>query len=93
MEIRAGEEGRLRWHSGAERLALVEEVCEHERVVLRWREPDGEASLVELTLYDAPGGTQLVVVELPLPTLRAIATTLELDSRGARGPQMAAALA
>lgn len=93
LEVRAGAEGRLGWHGGEERLALVEEVREHERVVLRWREPGGEASLVELTLYDAPGGTRLVVVELPLPTLRAIAVSLERDSGTARGPQMVAALA
>lgn len=93
LEVREGAEGRLRWRGGEERLALVEEVRERERVVLRWREPGGEASLVELSLYDAPGGTRLVVVELPVPTLRAIATSLELDSGWPRGAQMAAALA
>ena len=93
LDIQAGAEGRLRWRSGEERLALVEEVQEHERVVLRWREPGGEASLVELTLYDAPGGTRLVVVELPLPALEAIGAALEPSSGQARGPQMVAALA
>jgi uncharacterized protein YndB with AHSA1/START domain len=93
LDVREGAEGRLRWRSGEERLARVEEVSELERVVLRWREPGGAASLVELTLYDAPPGTRLVVVELPVPTLRAIAAGIELESRQARGPQMVAAVA
>ncbi|HXW57896.1 MAG TPA: SRPBCC domain-containing protein [Solirubrobacteraceae bacterium] len=93
LEVSEGAEGRVRCHGGQERLVLVEEVRERERVVLRWREPGGEASLVELSLYDAPGGTRLVVVELPVPTLRAIASSLELDSGQRRGPQMVAALA
>ena len=93
LEVREGAEGRLRWHGGEERLTLVEEVSERERVVLRWREPGGDASLVELTLYDAPQGTRLVVVELPTPALRAIAAGLQLDDGQARGPQMVASLA
>lgn len=93
LDVREGAEGRLRWRSGEERLALVEEVCEQHRVVLRWREPGGEASLVELTLSDAPQGTRLVVVELPVPTLSAIAAAFELDGGQARGPQMIAAVA
>lgn len=93
LDVREGAEGRLRWRSGEERLARVEEVSELERVVLRWRQPGGEASLVELTLYDAPQGTRLVVVELPVPTLSAIAAGFELDGGQARGPQMIAAVA
>jgi len=93
LEVRAGAEGTLRLDGGEERLVFVEEVRERERLVLRWREPGGEASLVELTLYDAPAGSRLVVVELPVPALDAIATALESSGGAPHGPQMAAALA
>ena len=90
LEVRPGAEGTLRWQSGEERRARVEEVEERRRLTLRWCEPGGEPSLVELTLDDAPGGTRLVVVEIPLETLHAIAGRLEGQVLGAVGPQMSA---
>ena len=90
IEIREGAEGTLRWRSGEERLAVVEEVQERRRIALRWCEPGGEASLVELTLDDVPGGTRLVVVELPVAALDVVGALLETDPGLTRGPQMLA---
>jgi len=87
VEIAAGAEGVVRWRNGEERLVTVEEVEDRRRVVFRWQERSAEPSLVELTLDDVEGGTQLVVVEVPLPALRAIAS--DLDAAASRpGPQM-----
>jgi uncharacterized protein YndB with AHSA1/START domain len=94
LEIREGAEGTLRWRSGEERLAVIEEVEERRRIALRWREPGGEPSIVELTLDDVPGGTRLVVIELPVISLDVVAAALLETGPGATGgPQMVAALA
>jgi uncharacterized protein YndB with AHSA1/START domain len=93
LDIREGAEGRLRWHTGEERLVAVEEVRERRRVSLSWCEPGGEPSIVELTLDDVAGGTRLVVIELPLRTLRVLTGALESHSGAASGPRMVAALA
>ena len=80
---------------GELRHVTIEEVEDRRRVALSWCAPGGEPSLVELTLDDAPDGrTRMVVVEVPLVTLRAVSdqTTRALaDPRRARGPQMAVA--
>jgi uncharacterized protein YndB with AHSA1/START domain len=93
LEVREGADGRVAWRTGEERLVAVEEVTERRRLVLCWREPDGEPSLVELTLDDAPEGTRLVVVEIPLPALRVLARGLECGGDVASGPRMLAAVA
>lgn len=94
LEIRRGAQGTLVLRDGERRLVTVEEVEEGRRLTLSWREPDGEPSLVEITLDDVPEGTRLVVVEMPILALRAIASTLEAGCRsGARGPQMLASVA
>jgi uncharacterized protein YndB with AHSA1/START domain len=93
LEVRAGARGNVRWDSGEERLVEVEEVQERRRVVLRWCERGGDPSIVELTLDDVPGGTRLVVIELPALTLRALAGSLQGGEDRAGGPMMLAALA
>ena len=100
LEIEAGAAGWLRWEDGERHPAMVEEVVEHRRIVLRWSEEDGPETLVELVLDDVPEGTRLVVLELPVVQLEAVGALLEQGPRvvgdsssGARGPQMVAALA
>ena len=76
LELREGAEGTFRWSTGEERRATVEELADRRRLVLRWHEPGGPASIVELTLDDVADGTRLVVVELPERVLRAVGTEL-----------------
>jgi uncharacterized protein YndB with AHSA1/START domain len=90
LEIEAGAEGTLRWHTGEERHAVVEEVQEHRRIALQWWEPGGDPSIVELTLDDVPGGTRLVVIELPVVALRVVGSVFDGAHDATRGPQMAA---
>lgn len=83
---------------GEERRVTIEEVEEGRRVALSWCADGGDPSLVELTLADdedAPGRTRMVIVEIPLVTLRVTAArTLHAATRaGASGPQMALAAA
>jgi uncharacterized protein YndB with AHSA1/START domain len=93
LEVREGARGTVRWRTGEERLVEVEEVRERRRIALSWCEPGGEPSVVELTLDDVPGGTRLVVIELPTLTLRAFAGALDARGGAASGPRMVAALA
>src|SRR4051812_702877 len=75
-----------------ERQVTIEEVEDGRRVALSWCAPGGDPSLVELTLDDLEDGrTRMVVVEIPLVTLRvAAARTLHTAVRTS-GPQMALA--
>jgi uncharacterized protein YndB with AHSA1/START domain len=81
---------------GERRHVTIEEVEDRRRVALSWCAPGGEPSLVELTLDDAADGdgetprTRMVVVEIPLVTLRVAAVTAVRAATAARGPQMAA---
>jgi uncharacterized protein YndB with AHSA1/START domain len=59
LDVRPGGEGMFRWDNGESRRAVVDEVAEGERLVLRW-EDDGR---VELELDDAPAGTRVLVRE------------------------------
>jgi uncharacterized protein YndB with AHSA1/START domain len=93
LEVRAGAQGTVRWRTGEERLVEVEEVQERRRIALSWCEPGGEPSIVELTLDDVPGGTRLVVVELPILTLRAFTFAVDGQAQAARRPEMVAAFA
>jgi uncharacterized protein YndB with AHSA1/START domain len=90
VEIRPGAEGIVRWASGEERHVAIDEVVERRRIVLCWRLPDGDPSIVELTLDDVAGGTRLAVIELPVLTLQAVGSALDQGSGGIpAGPQMA----
>jgi uncharacterized protein YndB with AHSA1/START domain len=93
LQIEEGAEGWLRWASGERRHATVEEMSEQRRIVLRWAEPGGPETVVELVLDDVPGGTRLVVLELPVARLKAIGALLDRGSGVLGGPQMVAALA
>jgi uncharacterized protein YndB with AHSA1/START domain len=100
LEVEAGAQGWLRSEEGERHPAMVEEVVEYRRIVLRWSEENGPETLVELVLDDVPEGTRLVVLELPVTQLEAVGALLEQGPRvfgspdfGARGPQMVAALA
>jgi uncharacterized protein YndB with AHSA1/START domain len=75
---------------GERRDVTIEEVEDGRRVALSWCAPGGEPSLVELTLDDTDDlRTRMVVVEIPLVTLRR-ATVSTIHAAGAtRGPQMA----
>src|SRR5437588_10606080 len=77
LEIRPGAEGWLRSETGERCPALVEEVVEQRRIVLRWSQGDGPETIVELTLDDVPEGTRRVVVEVPIATLEAVGALLE----------------
>ncbi|MGE4428740.1 MAG: SRPBCC domain-containing protein [Solirubrobacteraceae bacterium] len=87
LEVREGAEGRLRWADGEERLAVVEEVADRRRIVLRWWEEDGPPSLVELTLDDAGDATRLVVVEVPVAALRVVGDRLPTVVAGPAEPR------
>jgi uncharacterized protein YndB with AHSA1/START domain len=93
LEVREGASGTLRWRSGETRTAIVEEVQELRRLSLRWRDGEQDESLVELILDDVPGGTRIVVVEVPIVALRVAAISLEQGSSAGAGPRMLAALA
>ncbi|WP_445149339.1 SRPBCC domain-containing protein [Baekduia sp. Peel2402] len=78
---------------GIRRHVTIEEVEAGRRVALSWCAEDGDPSLVELTLDDTDdeAATRLVVVEIPLVTLRIASITTVRAASAARGPQMAAA--
>ncbi|HEY1690321.1 MAG TPA: SRPBCC domain-containing protein [Solirubrobacteraceae bacterium] len=86
LDVREGAEGTVRWRSGEERAVVVEEVMERRLIALRWHEAGGEESLVELTLDDVAEGTRLVVVELPLVALRAVAGTFVQSASNGQVP-------
>jgi uncharacterized protein YndB with AHSA1/START domain len=79
---------------GVRRRVTIEEVEAGRRVALSWCAEDGDPSLVELTLDDADDAatTRLVVVEIPLVTLRVASITTVRAASAARGPQMATAV-
>ena len=77
--------------AGERRHVTIEEVEDGRRVALSWCAPGGEPSLVELTLDDAEDArTRMVVVELPLVTLRVATVTAVRAASSAGGPRMAA---
>ncbi|HEU4979285.1 MAG TPA: SRPBCC domain-containing protein [Solirubrobacteraceae bacterium] len=89
LDVEPGAEGTVTVE-GEEREAVVEEVVAQRRVVLRWWDRAGEASVVELTLDDEPdGGTRLTVLELPVRTLAAVGAELARLPT-APGPRMLA---
>jgi uncharacterized protein YndB with AHSA1/START domain len=93
--VEPGERGVV-LEDGELRHVTIEEVEEGRRVALSWCAPGGEPSLVELTLDDLEDGrTRMVVVEIPLLALRAVAerSVVGLRDQATRGPQMAAAVA
>ena len=59
LDVRPGGEGTFRWDNGESRRAVVDEVAEGERLVLRWEDD----SRVELELDDAHAGTRVLVRE------------------------------
>jgi uncharacterized protein YndB with AHSA1/START domain len=92
--VEPGAEGTV-LENGELRRVTIEEVEDRRRVALSWCAPGGEPSLVELTLDDAEDGrTRMVVVEVPLVVLRAVAaqtTRAWAAADRTRGPQMAVA--
>jgi uncharacterized protein YndB with AHSA1/START domain len=90
LDVEPGAEGSVTVE-GEERRALVEEVAVCRRVVLRWWDGDGDASVVELTLDDDADGTRLTVLELPVRTLQAVGAALERGLPASPGPTMAVA--
>jgi uncharacterized protein YndB with AHSA1/START domain len=71
----------------------MQEIVQGRRVALRWSDQDAPETLVEFTLDDVPGGTRVVVVELPLVHLEAFGRTLEQELRTLEGPRMLATVA
>jgi uncharacterized protein YndB with AHSA1/START domain len=63
LTLAPGEEGTLRLPDGEERRAVVEEVAPREKLSFWWWAGDAPATLVELTLVPAVGGTVVRVVE------------------------------
>ncbi|WP_051222224.1 SRPBCC domain-containing protein [Conexibacter woesei] len=95
--VEPGARGTVTEH-GEERHVTIEEVEPGRRVALSWCTPGGEPSLVELTLDDveAEGDegerrTRMVVVEIPLVTLRVVSAPAISAGGAAPGPQMALA--
>ena len=69
-EVAPGASGTVT-EDGELRHVTIEEVQEGRRVALSWCAPGGEPSLVELTLDDdGDQRTRMVIVEVPLVTLR-----------------------
>lgn len=70
-------------------------VVAQRRLAFTWCGEDGESSLVELTLDDAPGGgTILTVFEVPLVALRVASRAVVAGGeRAVRGPAMVAVCA
>ena len=92
-EVTPGASGTVT-ENGEERHVTIEEVKEGRRVALSWCAPGGEPSLVELTLDDdGDQRTRMVIVEVPLVTLRVAAIRTLHASASAGGPQMALAAA
>lgn len=76
---------------GVQRRVTIDEVEDGRRVALSWCTDGGDPSVVELTLDDVDDrATRLVVVELPLVTLRVATFATDRAASAARGPQMAA---
>jgi uncharacterized protein YndB with AHSA1/START domain len=89
--VEPGARGTVTEH-GEERHVTIEEVEPGRRVALSWCAPGGEPSLVELTLDDAEDRrTRMVVVEIPLVTLRVVSAPAIRAGGAAPGPQMALA--
>jgi Activator of Hsp90 ATPase homolog 1-like protein len=63
FDLLPGAEGELTLPGGETRWAIVEEVAPGELLSFWWHAPDALATLVEVTLADAVGGTRVVVVE------------------------------
>jgi uncharacterized protein YndB with AHSA1/START domain len=91
-EVAPGASGTVT-EGGELRHLTIEEVQKGRRVALSWCVDGGEPSLVELTLDDdGDQRTRMVIVEVPLLTLR-MATIRTLHASAASGPQMALATA
>jgi uncharacterized protein YndB with AHSA1/START domain len=93
--VEAGARGTVT-EDGERRDVTIEEVVQGRRVALSWCAPGGEPSLVELTLDDDLGDddeprTRMVVVEIPLVTLRVATISTVHAASATRGPQMALA--
>jgi uncharacterized protein YndB with AHSA1/START domain len=92
-EVAPGASGTV-VEDGVARRVTIDEVEDGRRVALSWCADGGEPSIVELTLDDAEDEdaerTRMVVVELPLVTLRAATVAAVRAASAARGPQMAA---
>jgi len=70
LEPEEGAPLHVRWAGGEARDGVVEEVEEHRLLRFRWDDDaTGIPSRVEWTLHDAPGGTRVRVVEVPLVPL------------------------
>lgn len=90
VEIREGATGTTTDDDGTVRDVTVEEVRPGRRLALRWCADGEEPTLVELTVDDAPDGrTRLVVVEMPVRLVRAVAD--EAVGGASRGPMLLAA--
>jgi hypothetical protein len=63
VDLEPGAEGELTLPGGETRWATVEDVQPGELLAFWWHAPDALATLVEVTLTDAVGGTRVVVVE------------------------------
>ncbi len=92
LEMREGAQGTISSGGGDVRQVTVEEIRAPRRLVLHWSAPAVEPSLVELTLEDVPGGTRIVVVEVPLVALRAVALEIQesMPPPSTSGPTMSA---
>lgn len=92
LEVREGATGTVRDVGGPWRDVAVEEVVPGRRLGLSWRDVGDRPSVVDLVLEPAGDGrTRVVVVEVPVATLRLVAPAAErlLRADGPGGPSWA----
>jgi uncharacterized protein YndB with AHSA1/START domain len=63
LDPEPGGSGVFRWENGEEREALVEDVDVGRRFAFRWRDAEGEESVVAISLDTVETGTRIVVTE------------------------------
>jgi uncharacterized protein YndB with AHSA1/START domain len=92
LEVVPGGEGITRDGDGLERTVVVEAVEEQRRLALRWWTPDGEPTVVDISLTEHEDGTRFVVTEVPVrafsvPDVAPSSWTIDGGSGGATAPQ------
>jgi uncharacterized protein YndB with AHSA1/START domain len=91
LDVRPGATGTVRDDGGEPRRVVVDEVVPGRRLALRWGDPGVGETAVDLALEPEGGdggrpATRLVVVEVPVATLRLVGVAAERIAAGAGRP-------